>query len=114
DLASLSPKLSNSTPWEREGGRFAAAHERQRLNFEVMQQFIDTSPEFQLKFVVASEADLQEIEEILAKLNGWSPADVLLMPEGTDAATLDSRAGWISDICKRTGFRYCPRLHVEL
>ena len=28
DLASLSPKLSNSTPTEREGGRFAAAHER--------------------------------------------------------------------------------------
>ena len=24
DLASLSPKLSNSTPWDREGGRFAA------------------------------------------------------------------------------------------
>src|SRR6476469_5476749 len=29
-LASLSPKLSNSTPWEREGGRFAGAHEKQR------------------------------------------------------------------------------------
>src|SRR4051794_7405587 len=36
DLASLSPKLSNSTPTEREGGRFAAAHERQRLNFPVI------------------------------------------------------------------------------
>src|SRR5439155_10213103 len=31
DLASLSPKLSNSTPWEREGGRFALRHERLRL-----------------------------------------------------------------------------------
>src|SRR5687767_10866992 len=30
DLASLSPKLSNSTPWERQGGRFAHTHERQR------------------------------------------------------------------------------------
>src|SRR5258708_2453863 len=27
DLASLSPKLSNSTPWQREGGRFAERHE---------------------------------------------------------------------------------------
>src|SRR5438045_3778718 len=26
DLASVSPKLANSTPWEREGGRFAVAH----------------------------------------------------------------------------------------
>src|SRR4051812_43136179 len=31
DLASLSPKLSNSTPWQRDGGRFAEAHERNRI-----------------------------------------------------------------------------------
>src|SRR5258707_7804084 len=51
DLASLSPKLANSTPVEREGGRFAAAHERQRINVPVIQAFIDSSPDFQLKFV---------------------------------------------------------------
>jgi 7-carboxy-7-deazaguanine synthase len=114
DLASLSPKLGNSTPWERESGRFAQAHERQRINVPVIQQFIDASPEFQLKFVVADERDLAEIEQLLAQLKNWTPADVLLMPEGTDVATLSSRAGWISEVCKRTGFRYCPRLHVEL
>ena len=78
------------------------------------QQFIDFSPDFQLKFVVAGESDLAEIDAILKRLTGWSPADVLLMPEGIDPATLQSRAGWIADVCKRTGFRYCPRLHVEL
>jgi 7-carboxy-7-deazaguanine synthase len=114
DLASLSPKLSNSTPWDREGGRFAQAHERQRINVPVILQFINASPEFQLKFVVSDEKDLAEIEELLAQLKSWSPADVLLMPEGTSMDALSSRAGWISDICKRTGFRYCPRLHVEL
>jgi 7-carboxy-7-deazaguanine synthase len=114
DLASLSPKLSNSTPWEREGGRFAQAHEKQRMNMPVIQQFIDASPAFQLKFVVSEEKDLEEINTLLAKLARWTPSDVLLMPEGTDAQTLSSRAAWISDVCKRTGFRYCPRLHVEL
>jgi 7-carboxy-7-deazaguanine synthase len=114
DLASLSPKLANSTPWDRDGGRFAAAHERQRINIPVIQQFIEESPEFQLKFVVSSEGDLAEIERILGQLRGWRPADVLLMPEGTDVATLDSRAGWIADVCKRTGYRFCPRLHVAL
>jgi 7-carboxy-7-deazaguanine synthase len=114
DLASLSPKLSNSTPWERSGGRFAAAHERQRLNLPVIQQVIDTAPAFQLKFVVSDEKDLAEIGQIVAHLSGVAPADVLLMPEGTDQETLASRAGWISEICKRTGYRYCPRLHVEL
>jgi 7-carboxy-7-deazaguanine synthase len=114
DLASLSPKLSNSTPHQREGGRFAAAHERQRLNIPVIQRFIDHAPDFQLKFVVSAEADLAEISQILAQLTGWQPSDVLLMPEGTDAATLNARAGWIAEVCKATRYRYCPRLHVEL
>src|SRR5437016_4254381 len=56
DLASLSPKLSNSTPV---GTAFEAAHERQRLNVPVIQQFIDASPDFQLKFVVSKESDLR-------------------------------------------------------
>src|SRR5258706_10315655 len=55
DLASLSPKLANSTPVERDGGRFAVTHDRQRMNVPVIQAFIDSSPEFQLKFVVSSE-----------------------------------------------------------
>jgi 7-carboxy-7-deazaguanine synthase len=114
DLISLSPKLSNSTPHDREGGRFAQSHEKHRLNPAVIQQWIDSSPEFQLKFVVASSEDLTEIHALLAKLKNWSPADVLLMPEGTDSATVDSRAGWIGEVCKQTGFRFCPRLHIAL
>lgn len=114
DLASLSPKLSNSTPHERAGGRFAAAHEKQRLSISTIQQFIDTAPDFQLKFVVASPADLDEIQQILSQLNNWQPGDVQLMPEGTDATTLDARSAWLIDLCRQTGFRYCPRLHVHL
>jgi 7-carboxy-7-deazaguanine synthase len=114
DLASLSPKLANSTPLDREGGRFAAAHERQRINLPVIQQFIDSSPDFQLKFVVSGEADLAEIRQILDQLRGWKTPDVLLMPEGIDVQTLNQRAGWVSEICKREGFRFCPRLHVQL
>lgn len=114
DLASLSPKLSNSTPHDREGGRFVTMHERARINVPVIQQFIDAAMEFQLKFVVSSDQDLSEIEDLLKQLKNWTPADVLLMPEGTDAITLDGRAGWIADVCKRTGYRFCPRLHVAL
>lgn len=112
DLASLSPKLANSTPTERDGGKFAAAHDRRRLDFDVIQRFIDSAPDFQLKFVVAQPADLTEIEQVLAKLDDWDPADVLLMPEGTDAATLGDRTGWLSEACKDKGYRFCPRLHV--
>jgi 7-carboxy-7-deazaguanine synthase len=114
DLASLSPKLSNSTPHDREGGRFAAAHEKQRLNFPVIQRFIDESPDFQLKFVVSAADDLDEISRVLAGLKNWEPSDVLLMPEGIDAETLTERGQWVSEICKTTGFRFCPRLQVHL
>jgi 7-carboxy-7-deazaguanine synthase len=114
DLASLSPKLSNSTPRDREGGKFAVMHERQRINPGVIQRLIDTSPDFQLKFVVSGEGDLAEIHAILAGLKNYTPADVLLMPEGIDAATLSARGEWVSEICKQTGFRFCPRLHVIL
>ena len=114
DLASLSPKLSNSTPWDRDGGRFALAHERQRTNVPVIQQFIDWSPAFQLKFVVSGDADLAELQSLLAGLSNWEPSDVLLMPEGTDQPTLDARTDWLTDVCKRTGFRFCPRLHIAL
>lgn len=114
DLASLSPKLSNSTPLEREGGRFAPAHERQRLNIPVIQQFIDHAPDFQLKFVVCGESDVAEIQEILRQLRNWKPTDVLLMPEGTSAPDLDARARWVAESCKRHQFRFCPRLHIAL
>ncbi|HEV8293432.1 MAG TPA: 7-carboxy-7-deazaguanine synthase QueE [Tepidisphaeraceae bacterium] len=114
DLASLSPKLSNSTPWEKAAGRFAEAHEKNRINVPVIQKFIDESPDFQLKFVVSAKEDLNEIEQLLAQLRCWHPSDVLLMPEGIDSATLAQRGAWLADLCKQTGYRFCPRLHVEL
>jgi 7-carboxy-7-deazaguanine synthase len=114
DLASISPKLSNSTPVDREGGRFAIAHDRQRINVPVIQQLIDGAGDFQLKFVVSGEADLAEIKSLLSRLRRWKPVDVLLMPEGTSVAVLDSRAVWVSELCKREGFRFCARLHVAL
>lgn len=114
DLASLSPKLSNSTPIERAGGRLAEVHEKNRLNLPVIQQFIESSRDFQLKFVVSNEADLREIDEILPGLHGWQPQDVLLMPEGVTQDELARREEWIVCLCKQRGFRFCPRLHIAL
>lgn len=113
NLASLSPKLANSTPWNA-SPQLAQRHEQERLRLDVLQQFIDTSPNFQLKFVVADPSDMAEIDHILARLSNWKPHDVLLMPEGTHPQTLRQRALWLVDLCRARGFRYCPRLHVEL
>jgi 7-carboxy-7-deazaguanine synthase len=63
---------------------------------------------------VAEESDLCEIDQILAHLKQWSPADVLLMPEGTSLDAMNPRLPWLSEICKQRGFRLCPRLHILL
>ncbi len=113
DLASLSPKLANSTPHERDGGRFAAAHERQRLRPDVIRAWMDHC-DYQLKFVVDQPTDVAEVLGILAALPGVDPTRVLLMPQGVTPEELARRAVWLVEECKRHGFRYCPRLHIEL
>jgi 7-carboxy-7-deazaguanine synthase len=113
DLASLSPKLSNSTPPIERDLAWAKKHESTRLKPGVIAEWIQKY-EFQLKFVVAPEKDLAEIKTLLSRLAPVPLHRVLLMPEGIDAQTLSSRASWLVDICKREGFRFCPRLQIEL
>jgi 7-carboxy-7-deazaguanine synthase len=113
DLASLSPKLSNSIPHEREGGRWAERHDRQRLRLDVIQAFMDRT-DYQLKFVIDEAADVEEVRAIVAQLRGVDPAKVLLMPQGTSHEELARRGSWLVEVCKQHGFRYCPRLHIEL
>lgn len=112
DLMSISPKLSSSTPWERENGRWAAHHERLRYQPDILRD-LTSRYEYQLKFVVTSPGDLTEIEKMRRDLN--IPADrVMLMPEGTKPERIAEKALWIVDICKDKGYRYSPRLHIDL
>jgi 7-carboxy-7-deazaguanine synthase len=108
DLMSISPKLSNSTP----EGVFRAQHERLRLQPDVLRR-LTAEYHYQLKFVIASEGDIAEVCAVVSQLN--APADkVILMPEGISAEVLCERGVWLAEICKRYGFRFSPRLHVDL
>ncbi len=113
DLASLSPKLSNSTPPPERDPAWAKKHEATRLRPDVIAEWIKNYA-FQLKFVVSSEADLTEIKGLLSRFPAVPFHQVLLMPEGIDSPTLASRSPWLVEICKREGLRFCPRLHIEL
>lgn len=113
DLISMSPKLSNSTPWKREKGKFARMHEGHRLNFPVIQQFMDRY-DYQLKFVVEHRRDFAEIQEILKKLKKVDPARVLIMAQARTKKEIREKASWIVDLCKTHGFGYTPRLQIEL
>ncbi|NBS54508.1 7-carboxy-7-deazaguanine synthase QueE [bacterium] len=112
-LASLSPKLSNSTPSAERDPAWAKKHEETRLRSDVIAEWIKNY-DFQLKFVVSSEKDLTEIKGLLSRLPPVPLDRVLLMPEGTDSKALATRAPWLVEICKREGFRFCPRLQIEL
>jgi 7-carboxy-7-deazaguanine synthase len=113
DLASLSPKLSNSTPWKRARGQFARMHESRRLNYAVMQKLLDAY-DYQLKFVVDQKKDFMEIRELLGNLDKVDPARVLIMAQGKTRKELRAKAQWIVESCKQAGFGYTPRLHIEL
>jgi 7-carboxy-7-deazaguanine synthase len=108
DLMSISPKLANSTP----EGPWAARHDRLRIRPEVVSKLMAEYP-YQLKFVVASPEDMPEVCQLVNTLAA-DRTRVVLMPEGTDAALLRERALWLVEICKAEGFRFSPRLHVDI
>jgi len=112
DLMSISPKLRNSTPHERDGGRWAAQHDRLRWKPDVLRRLTD-GYEYQLKFVIAAPKDLEEVEEIRRE-TGVAAARVILMPEGTRREIVQERGLWLAEICKQGGYRYSPRLHIDL
>lgn len=113
DLVSMSPKLANSTPWRRAKGKFAKMHETARLNFKVMQRFID-SFDYQLKFVVDQRQDFDEIEKILVGLEHVDSSRVLIMAQGKTKRELRDKTKWLIAACKEYGFCYTPRLQIEL
>jgi 7-carboxy-7-deazaguanine synthase len=108
DLMSISPKLSNSTP----EGMFRGQHERLRLQPEVLRRLI-ADYDYQLKFVIAREEDLGEVQSLASAID--APAHkIVLMPEGISADVLNQRGVWIAELCKEHGYRFSPRLHVHL
>jgi len=109
DLMSISPKLANSTPSDP---GWSARHERLRMQPDVLAELMSRY-EHQLKFVVARPSDLDEVREIITTLQAARDR-VILMPEGTDHEVLRERGLWLAEICKNEGFRFSPRLHVEL
>jgi 7-carboxy-7-deazaguanine synthase len=108
DLLSISPKLSNSTPQ----GPFAAQHERLRIQPETLMKLM-AAHDYQLKFVIAERSDLAEIRSLVKTL-GAPRRNVILMPEGVDINVLRERTTWVAELCKAEGYRFTPRLHVEL
>lgn len=61
------------------------------------------------KLVVVAPEDLAEIEKL-----GFPHERIILMPEGTDEATLADRSRWLAPLCTERGYRLGARLHVHI
>lgn len=97
----VSPKLENS------GNKKTARLRTGPLTF------FAADARAQFKFVVASDADLVEVDDIVKQF-AIPPARVTIMPEGTDAATLTTRARDLVDPVRARGYRLGTRMHVLL
>ena len=122
DLASISPKLASSTPTpDRDpngDGEWADRHEADRIDLDALAGLVDDY-QFQLKFVVTGEDDLPEITTLLADIREVADSpigddDVLLMPEGATRERLETTRHRVAELAMDHGFRYTPRLHVDL
>jgi len=110
DLMSISPKLSNSTPADPQ---LAAIHEDSRLDVAVLGELIDNY-DYQLKFVVDSQADLPEIQQTVEEIGNVDFEKVMLMPQAKTRDELLAKSPMVADMCIRSGFAFSPRLHILL
>ena len=62
---------------------------------------------------------MPEIETLVAELRDATETpvadeDVLLMPEGMTREELDAKRNDVAELAMEYGYRYTPRLHVDL
>lgn len=123
DLMSISPKLSRSGPehaTEEITGQVAtpfspawpAMHEARREQLDIVRSLMEKYP-YQLKFVVDSQADADEVLDYLERLGSWAGDRVLIMPQGTQPEQLDEKAQWLIPWCQEQQLRFCPRAHIH-
>ena len=125
DLFSISPKLENSIPTLEKMKdmqiSFSAAfemHAKKRINTDALQSFLDITKcrnkEIQLKFVIGKFEEEEEIKQLLAHLKNWDVSDIMVMPLGATSEDLNITSQIAFEIAIKNGWRFSPRLHVNL
>jgi len=112
DLMSISPKLSNSTPAAERAGAWRERHQRSRHVPTVIARLI-AEYQHQLKFVVGTPADADEVLSYLERFRQIDRTRAMLMPEGVDQPTLAAVGQWLAPFCQAHGLQFCPRRQIE-
>jgi 7-carboxy-7-deazaguanine synthase len=111
DLMSISPKLANSTPQAETVWR--ARHEETRRKVDSLCRLLDRY-EFQLKFVLTTKNEVDEVDELLSKLPPIPPDRIIIMAEGISSDVQHRRQRELVSLCIERGWRLTPRLHIDL
>jgi 7-carboxy-7-deazaguanine synthase len=111
DLMSISPKLANSTPPPASG--WQERHETTRSDLNPLAALIERF-DCQLKFVLTSPEDVEEIESLLRQLPPVRSDRILVMAEGVTPEIQHGRQRELVDICITRGWRLTPRMHIDL
>lgn len=110
DLMSISPKRANSMP---KSGYWSARHEQLRENANVLRRMIKEYP-YQLKYVIDSPDDLDDVERHLSQHPEIASENVFLMPQAVTAKQLHEKSSWLHSSADQMGYQVSPRLHIEL
>ncbi|WP_435065659.1 7-carboxy-7-deazaguanine synthase QueE [Halobaculum sp. EA56] len=137
DLVSISPKLASSTPTPervpeaaldaRDGdgegdadlaSGWADRHEENRIDVDALATLVERY-ESQLKFVVTGRDDMAEVTDLVDRVRDAASVpvpdeEVLLMPEGQTRDQLSGIRETVAELAVEYGFRYTPRVHVDV
>ena len=111
DLMSISPKMQNSIPLKH--ADWSERHDNLRDQPDVIRKLI-AEYDYQIKFVIDSPQDLEDVENYLQKYTEINVEHVMLMPQARTAAELTERTCWLQEASQERGFQFSPRLHIEL
>jgi 7-carboxy-7-deazaguanine synthase len=143
DFFSISPKLKSSEPDKKKNKlmelpveeNYIRDHRKFRINIDTLQKYINAcmnlgtyygerpgseptrkpNKDFQLKFVISEEGDMEEIQkDFLDHLSFVYPDDVILMPVGGTPELLQKTSHLAVRLAIQNGFRYSPRLQIDL
>ena len=112
DLMSISPKFASSAPDTAEHPRWSRLHHQRRMPIDTMRRLIGRAPMYQLKFVVDSPADYDELLSVVTRLDA-EPSDVWVMPQGSTIEAIDAALEWLQPWCADQGFQYCDRMQIR-
>lgn len=109
DLMAISPKMKNSTPDDR---AWSKRHEETRHQPAVIRSLFDRY-EAILKFVIDTEADVDEVAKYLEQFPAIDASNVWLMPQARTREELQQKTTMVSEAASRRGFQFSTRLHIE-